>query len=190
MTTAQFFWGIVTWLTVIVGWMVVADQQNYRELRKDRAARLNDIRAALLKIEEDAVSFHTAPEFSMASAFALRRGIGTLSRELTMLGDCKFIESSWSGLMIALRQSCTQTSQDERSFKQVDHFSARVGDIMVAREDLDDLLVAALTQALLGHKPIQSSLGDLWTALRARLAAVGTVIRERCSRLDNDPDVQ
>lgn len=191
MTTAQFFWGLVTWVTVIIGWMVVADQQNYRELRKDRAARLNDIRQILLKIEEDAVSFHTAAEFSGASAFALRRGIGTLSRELTILGNCKFIESSWYDLVIALRQACTETSQDEKSFEHVDHFSDRVGTIMVAREDLDDLLVVALTQALLSNKPIHNSLGDLWIGLRGRLAAIRTATLERIrSRSDDDLDAE
>jgi hypothetical protein len=170
MTMAQFFWALITWLTVIVGWMVVADQQNYRELRKDRASRLNDIRDDLLAIEQDAVAFHTADEFSAPTAIALRRALGSLSRELTILGTCNFVEPAWSDSVIALRQACTASNQDANTFKQQDNFSETIGAIMAAKEDLDDLLVASLTEALLSNKPIQQSLRDLWLSTKKNLS--------------------
>lgn len=146
----------------------LAGQQNYRKLRKGRASRLNDIRDDLLAIEQDAVAFHTADEFSAAAAIALRRALGSLSRELTILGTCNFVEPAWSDSVIALRQACTASNQDANTVKQQDHFSETIGAIMTAREDLDDLLVASLTEGLLSNKTIQQSLRDLWLSTKKK----------------------
>jgi hypothetical protein len=169
MTLGQFLWGVVTWLTVIIGWMVVADQQNFRELRKDRASRLNDLRDDLLEIEAQAIAFHTAESFGGAEALSLRRELGTVSRELSVLKECRFVETACEEAVIALRQACTDSNQDEKSFVQQEHFSECTGRIMAAREELDDLLVKSLTDALIANKPIGDSLQDVFRAAwRAR----------------------
>lgn len=169
MTFTQFLWAFVTWLTVIVGWMVVADQQNYRELRKDRSSRLNDLRSKLLDVEHQAVDFHTADAFSESGAFILRRELGSLARELTILKDCKFIDMGCLELMVALRQACTEMNDTEVKFQKQVHFSERIGEIMAAREALDDRLSAGLTDALLSNKSIWDSLNDMWIQSGPRL---------------------
>lgn len=151
---------VLTWLTVIVGWIVLADQQTFRELRKDRAARVNDLRASLQQIEKDAIAFHTAAQFSEADAFSLRRSIGLLSREISLLIQCKFISHECGLAVIELRETATDVGMDQKSFQQSAHQSELIGRIMAARQSLDDLLSFALVDTLLRNKSIIQSLTD------------------------------
>lgn len=152
---------LLTWLTVIVGWMVVADQQAFRELRKDRSAKLDDLRDALGDVERAAIEFHTAPAFSAENAFTLRRAIGSLSREISMLVRCRFMGPDCELAIIELRQACTEANQDEKTFQTCAHASERVGRIMAARDALDDQLSASLVEAILCTKPIIDSIRDI-----------------------------
>lgn len=161
MTILKFIGQLVTWLTVIVGWIVVADQQSYRELRKDRAARLNDIRKALTEAEELAISFHTAEAYVRKDALAMRRKLLAIGRELTVLGDCNFVDKQASEAMLDLREACSGFNDSPATFVQQDHFSDAIGKIMSSRDELDDILVASLTQAILSNKTIVHSLRDL-----------------------------
>jgi hypothetical protein len=162
MTLSQFLWGLVTWSTVIIGWMVVADQQAFRELRKDRATKLDEVRKFLDCVEHNAITFHTAAQFENECAFRLRRSLGMLSRELNVLAKCQFIPDSSTDAVIALRQACTNDGQDSRTFKQCDYFSEDIGRIMAARDALEDLLSSSLTQTILCNKPIRASLKDIF----------------------------
>lgn len=147
----------VTWVLVIAGWLVVSDQQDDRELRKNRSVRIDEIRCRLAALEEAAVTFHTTL-FDHEKLFILKRRLGVLSNELALLKNCEFVHADCSIFVMRFRQACTADNVEPSTHEVQSVTSPLVGAIMAARDDLDLMLVRSLTLALTRHKSVLSSL--------------------------------
>lgn len=97
---------VITSSTVIIGWMVVSDQQEARELSKSRYTRIYAMRDDLRKIEDAAITYHTSA-FDQAKARSLIRSIKTFADELSHLKECGCIKFSTLQDVVSLRQAVT-----------------------------------------------------------------------------------
>ena len=179
---------LVTWATVIVGWVVVSDLQDYRELRKDRSSRLSDIRVELAAIEKEAVKFHMAAEFDRASAQGLVRRLGSFSRELSMLRLCEYLLSDYAVEFVEFKQACTGTNFDwnPKTFRCQEPGAVLLGEIMVTRDALDDLIVASLTRTLTSSKSVLASIGTVTGKIRKECNGLWTRIPRESAEDDSD----
>src|ERR1700730_9541944 len=71
---ADWSWsGPISWLLVIVGWLVINGQHNRRETRKEIRSALNDLYEMLNEIEDEAFTYHTGAGDSALSRRIKRR---------------------------------------------------------------------------------------------------------------------
>lgn len=174
----------VTWLLVLLGWVVVNKLQDFRELRKDRIARISDLRNRMEVFEQKALNFHTS-EFDGKAVLMIISALRSIARELKLLKDCGYIDSIYEDDLVEFRQACTGIN-----FDKTEH-TARASDddvclaIVGTRETLDNVLVTAQCAAVRDGQTIADVFTDLfhWAVhwFRERRAA-------RNERGIDDPD--
>lgn len=67
-----------SWLSsslIILGWIVVNHQSNFRETRKEKRTQLNELSGQLSNLMADAISFHCGESYCQRLAFTLRNDI-------------------------------------------------------------------------------------------------------------------
>ncbi|TPG50716.1 hypothetical protein EAH75_04570 [Rhodanobacter glycinis] len=161
---------LIAWLTVIIGWVVVSDQQNHRELRKDRSTRLTDLRAEIAGVEQDAIAFHTADTCDREKALALIRRLSHLTREIALLRRCEYLNDDCGEARVLFRQACTGENFDlnDATFVKQHTESPVVGSIMAARDGLEELVIDSLTHTLTVNKSVWASVGTGYDYVRSR----------------------
>lgn len=131
---------LVTWVLVVLGWMVVSDQNEQRELSKNGYARIVSVRDDLKLLEKRAVSFHTS-SFNSNDMNALARAISKLTKELSLLQKHEFVGLSTSMEAVALRRAMTLTNFEEPSHSKQSAGSPVVQGIEEACDSLDRQLI-------------------------------------------------
>lgn len=109
---------VMTWGLVIVGWIVVSDQQYHRELIKARREKIDDLRKKLRELEELARKFHVAP-YDVDLAHCIMRLMTSVSMELSLLLKEKIIGIGTVNDMVSLRQSITAENFDMSSHQPI-----------------------------------------------------------------------
>jgi hypothetical protein len=127
---------------VILGWVVVSNLQDYRELRKDRVARVSEVRKRLHEFEQEALDFHTS-EFQMQKVLSVVGSLSTLGRELHFLQACEYIAFEYQEPFVALRKACTNLNFDKQGHQVLDHADPLCLVIRSARDTLDAALMEA-----------------------------------------------
>ncbi|WP_155760574.1 hypothetical protein [Stenotrophomonas maltophilia] len=149
---------ILTSTLVVLGWMVVSDQQEARELAKSRYARLYAIRDELRKIEISAVEYHTS-KFDLAKARSLTKSIKTVSDELAYLRECGGIAFSTSQDVFDLRRSITLSNCDsEASYVAQDLDSKMITEIEAAVASIDRQILKAAQSVATTPRTLRASI--------------------------------
>lgn len=103
---------IVTWILVIVGWLVVNQQNNQRETRKEIRNRVDDMRVEVLMLEELAFKHHTEANDAGRRA-DIRRRIAALSTRVRTLSEAGLNVAAIWPLVAAVRTSITLDNFDD-----------------------------------------------------------------------------
>ncbi|EKT4070875.1 hypothetical protein [Stenotrophomonas maltophilia] len=147
---------------VVLGWMVVSDQQEARELAKSRYTRLYAIRDELRKIESSAIEYHTT-KFDLAKARSLTKSIKTISDELAYLRECGCIAFSTSQDVFDLRRSITLNNCDsESSYVAQDLDSKMIVEIEAAVASIDRQILKAAQSVATTPRTLKESISATW----------------------------
>jgi len=137
-TTDKF----ITWALVLLGWAVVNELQDFREMRKERLVRVTELRRKLDDFEKTVLAFHTS-EFSGNENLIIQATLGSIARELKLLHDCRYIELQYENCLITFRVACTQVNFDKTSHQALSYDNLVCLSIMQAKGELDRTLLAA-----------------------------------------------
>lgn len=135
----SFLTGAAPSLLVIVGWIIVNEQNNSRESRKEERSRVDAFKKSLNELELLAFDHHIKGQ-DPTRTLQIRRSISRVSSEMQMLQNCGMKLSHRGALVAALRQSITLKNFDTSSYVVQQMDSEILSDIGVA---IDKLTVAA-----------------------------------------------
>ncbi|NJC43841.1 UNVERIFIED_ORG: hypothetical protein FHT06_001080 [Xanthomonas campestris] len=152
---------IVTWLLVVVGWLVLSDQAERREIAKSYFSRLQQLREDLKKLEEDGRLFH-AGDYDEALAQRVARAERRLSVELSNLKSSGVVRFSLTQEAIRLRQALTARNFDRSSHEQQSWESGIQLEIAAAVDVVDRALFNAAHQIATTPISLRSSLRNVF----------------------------
>lgn len=107
---------VITWLLVIIGWIIINWQHNRRETRKEQYSQLTEINTWLADIEHKAIAFHTAETYDQQTYRELVRDIARITPQIKLLGllnDSKAI----AVLVTDIRRAITLNNADASTFE-------------------------------------------------------------------------
>jgi hypothetical protein len=126
---------IVTWILVIIGWIVVHYLTLTRDRRKEKRELAKITVANLINLEKEAVDFHCADQFDEHARESLLWKTGRINR---LLSREPFNELKLNlVLMKKLRQCITLNNADRTGFSSQSVYSSLILDI---RHTVDDLI--------------------------------------------------
>lgn len=106
----------VTWLLVILGWVIVNSQHNHRENRKEYRAAIDKISTDLVDAEKKAIEFHTS-DYDELSANLMVRQITRIARKIASLG---LLENQNLKMIIDFRSAITFDNFEKSTHKKLD----------------------------------------------------------------------
>lgn len=140
--TTDLVRSVLTWFLVIMGWMVVSDQQASRELAKNYYGRLQALRDDLKAIESAAVAFHTS-KYDKLAMRKIARAISEFGIESSHLRKATSLPSNFSFLVARFRKAITSANFDSSSHSPQSLDCALVEDILLSKDLLDRVLLEA-----------------------------------------------
>lgn len=150
---------ILTWVLVVVGWIVVSDQQYHRELIKVRREKVEDLRKRLRELEISSRKFHTT-EFDHSLSREILKSAGSISMEISLLKNEGVVGLGTLDDMIALRQSITSNN-----FEETVHVPSCGEDLLIrldsAFSGLDRQLAVVATNLQKRRQTVFESLKDI-----------------------------
>lgn len=154
-SNAQDSWALLaqigTWVIVVIGWLIVNNQNNNRERRKEIRQAIDKIVKKIEEIEQDALQFHQSA-FDDSSARALLLSLDKNSRSIAWL---KIVESEiYKKSIISFRRSITLNNFDPTTHVALDGNNAQLARISAAAENLVDLLESAYAAQYLRKMPM------------------------------------
>ncbi len=129
---------IITWVLVIIGWLIVNSQHNKRISRKETRDRLDQMGESLLKLEQVAIEYHTAKKRNDKLACSIRTAIERVSRAINRLGLATTAELNPK--IIDLRRAITLQNFDSRKYERKDPSGEFIDRISHSTGELIDLL--------------------------------------------------
>jgi len=138
---------LITWLLVVLGWMVVSDQQAAREFAKNCYERMQRLREELCEIEDLAIQHHTA-SFDELRAKKVLRLISQISMEIEHWRKVKCLGIEVIGLVVGLRRAVSIENFDCSSYAVQALDSEIVVNIEIAKNKLDRALMDAAYRAV------------------------------------------
>ena len=125
---------VVTWLLVILGWVLVHYLTTVRERRKDIGEAVAGLVDRIYELEDDAIKFHKAESFDH---FAARDIVTEVSRVSMDLVTAPFSALRIRpDLMKQVRRSMTLQNFEEARFKSLPANNQVIGKIGAAADDL------------------------------------------------------
>lgn len=150
---------VFTWLLVIVGWIVVSDQQYHRELIKARRDKLDEVRKKLADLEASSRKFHST-NYDVDLMQSIMRNISAVSLELSLLRNESIVGVGTTNDMVTLRQSITGQNFDPGSHTAGPH-TLLLTKIDEAHRTLDSQLAAASNLLHKKRQTILESIRDI-----------------------------
>lgn len=142
----EFDWsGPVSWGLVVVGWLVINQQNNKRETRKEIRSALSALYELLHTIEDKALKYHTGNGDPLESR-TLKRHLAQIYPRVGLAFQST-IDCKYSREVFAFRQAVTLRNFDTASFAALDASDPFFESISNAREQL----VSKLEHAFLKH---------------------------------------
>lgn len=150
---------VFTWLLVIVGWIVVSDQQYHRELIKARREKIEDVRKKLRELDDSARKFHNGI-YDVSLMQAILRMTSGISMEISLLKSEGVIGMGTVDDMVSLRQAITSENFDEvnHTDKPADELLTRIDETYWS---LDRQLATISTRMQAKRQTVFESLKDL-----------------------------
>lgn len=155
---------LVTWVLVVVGWLVVFDQNNYREVTKSVVKRIGELRVLLREIEAKAFQFHTE-NYDQRAAEELLRLLKRFSDELADLRAHEQVAGSVSNRSSELRRAITLKNFDQSSFAPVASDDELIGTIRGVTDATDRDLCRTASVKQMKPRPLFESIRDVFTRL-------------------------
>lgn len=128
------FYQVVTWVLVILGWVVV----HYLTVVHDRQKEIRDLKLRVIQeiteIETLAIEFHTAKDFDSSKAQKITSMIQRVSSDMTRPPLASF--QNYSGVAKEFRQAITLKNFDASKFHSQQASSEIVTDISYAAEKI------------------------------------------------------
>ncbi|MFL1552561.1 hypothetical protein ACI77I_26355 [Pseudomonas sp. D47] len=127
----------VTWILVVVGWIIVNWQNNRREDRKEVRAALTKMYSDISELEKDGITFHTSKQqdYNLASQILLAQG--KLSERLSHL---RIRRSSYSGELTAFTDSISLENFYDSNFVRQSISSPLANNIRDTAKELEAVL--------------------------------------------------
>lgn len=126
---------LITWLLVVVGWILVNWQNNIREGRKELYSRVTKIIQLIEKTEKDAITFHTSKDYNAELNAEVFRSINKIVHALENLPFDPKIQAT------QFRQGITANNFEEDEFTQSEPLSSISLKIMSSAENINGLLI-------------------------------------------------
>jgi hypothetical protein len=133
---------VVAWFLVVIGWLVVSDQQDKREISKNAYSRLLSMRSELEIIEKEAVTHHTSA-YSLDRVRLILRKVAMISGEVSHLRRLGFLEPSCVTAILRFRSAITLHNFDQSSYQALGLSDQRVTEIEVRRDEVAKELLEA-----------------------------------------------
>jgi hypothetical protein len=131
---------VITWLLVILGWLLVNRQNNIREKRKEIRSLLDKIQSFLDEIEYQAIQYHTSQQ-SDELAFQLKRNLNKkFQNKLSVLKLRNLDIQNCYPHLKQLRQAVTLENFDTSGFKPKNISDDVIKNIWLAKENLSQEL--------------------------------------------------
>lgn len=157
---------VATSFVVVIGWIVVSDQQEARELAKSRYARLYALRDELKKIEVEALKYHMG-SFDRIISRSLMRSIKSLSDELSHLKECGCVGVGTMNDVASFRRSVTLKNCDSQlNFVRQSADSELVVEIEASVATLDRQLLRIANHVATSPRTLRAS---LWATVKRRI---------------------
>lgn len=147
----------LTPVLVLLGWAVVSDLQDFRETRKDRAARLDDLRDHVTKVAERAITFHTTA-FDAQEALFLTADMSILAKEIALLHSFSYMLLDGTHQLIDFRRACTGSNSVRSEHKVLTPQHETCVGIMSARAKLDDVLSRNIISTVTANRSVWVSI--------------------------------
>ncbi len=132
------FYQVVTWVLVILGWVVV----HYLTVVRDRQKEIRDLKLkviqAISEAETMAIEFHTAKGFDSAKAQKITSMIQRISSDMTRPPLASF--QNYSSVAKEFRQAITLKNFDASQYLSQQTSSEIVADISYAAEKITRIL--------------------------------------------------
>lgn len=159
-TLGSYLVQVFTWTLVILGWLVVVDQTEYRELTKIALARIAALRDQLRAIEELAIKFHTSP-YEHASSNELARKIKKFSDELMDLKGSGYISQASASCSIDVRKAVTLSNFDQSTHQVLMRRDPIVANIEAIADNTDTQLMRCASSASTKPRTLRATLCGL-----------------------------
>lgn len=153
---------LVTWILVVLGWMVVSDQQEQRETRKDALARISDFREQVRELEKD-VRAHHMSDWDGDRVRQLQRRFHTLGQEATLLKKMGCFEPKWIEVVRDFKVQSLLKNCDKSSHKVLPADDLLVVEIGDASALVDSWAISAMSNKIMERRPLVVS---VWASLR------------------------
>lgn len=148
---------LVTWVLVILGWIVLADQQQSQTLRDHAISRIDKLKSKIDFLESKGISLHTN-NFKNSNSLEVTKELQNVAMELRYLKSADVIDDRWIALMIGFRQAMTRKNFEEKTFKVQPADGEIVKDISAAHAAIAAFLLSAQVHHLAARKSILDSL--------------------------------
>jgi hypothetical protein len=138
---------LVTWVLVVLGWVVLADQQELRESKKDGLARLANLRHELTAAHVRIRQFH-ASHFSADEQVGIQADVSALGHTCDFLERAGFLSGGWTTGLRQFRQAATTENFDVSTHSPLTLQSDVISGVAIAYLRFDRFLSQAEFQAL------------------------------------------
>jgi hypothetical protein len=147
------------WFLVVLGWMVVSDQEAQRELARSAQTRLHDLRKMLRETADLAITHHTGG-FDAIRQREMVRNVGRIAAELSHLRRSGLVGDEGTKLVIAFRKAVTYENDSEFSYRAKMMGTTFLDDIDTAADALDRFLMSAGHTTILRKRSLRDSVRD------------------------------
>lgn len=150
---------IGTWIIIIVGWIVVNQQANVRETRKELRARVDLVQTWIFELVDLATGYHTGESGTLdkySNGYqerVIKSRLDRVTRTVSSLGRSTLGKSPYSPPYQAyyFRRAVTLHNFDTSEYKVQSPDSKLIGDIAMTAQSLMDSLEEAYSNRY--HRP-------------------------------------
>jgi hypothetical protein len=141
---AAAFNPVVTWVLVIIGWCIVSDQHNRREVRKEIRATIDFLTTLIYETQDRSVRFYMCPSTDTACSTLQAQILRDIGRIGMMVSSIENLNNhvSLSLKVTDLRRAITLHEFDQQERPAKGYADQRITEITLAAKELAELLEA------------------------------------------------
>lgn len=148
----DLFKAFVAWCLIILGWVVVNELAERREIRKNAESKIKDLRSCLSTLEDLVISFHTST-FCYSSAREIARRMKTLGHECSHLERRFLLTDEWQTRIVAVKASSTLENFEAATHECQKHDSLIIAKIEASFQGFQVLLLKEVERITFEREP-------------------------------------